>query len=129
MDEPTQPAKRRTPTKTATKRTPTDVRDLLRRLDVVERNQTDLSSSYTKFVDSASSHEMRLKTLEQDHLERRIDRAREEERDKNLMARLDRMDGKIGGIEANGSKLLWLVLGSVIVTVVGFVLSGGLKIT
>ena len=90
---------------------PDEFSQLLRRVDMTERNHTDLAKSVTALTENLD--------------ELRIDRARREERDIRVTERFDRIEKRLDGIY----KLGWWVLGafgaSAIALIVNFVFRGG----
>lgn len=110
--------------------------DIRRRMDVTERNQTDLARTITNLVNDV--HEMR-KPLD----ELKTDREVRKEREKNLNERLDRMEDAFSkGIDdlktdmnSRWGKLqmpLWAaasaLIGCVVVAVWQFIVRGGLHV-
>ena len=95
--------------------------DIVRRVDTVERNQSDLARSITEIVGELG--EMR-KPLD----ELRVDRAVRQERDKNLNERLDRIEASIAAVYSLGKWLLATFGAVLIVAVASFIVKGGLNV-
>lgn len=95
--------------------------ELKRRIDVIERNQSDQARSMTGIVEELN--EMR-KPLDQ----LRVDREVRKERDKNLNERLDRIEDSIAAVYSLGKWLLATIGAVVVVAAVTFMLNGGLNV-
>lgn len=95
--------------------------DIVRRVDTVERNQSDLARSITEIVGELG--EMR-KPLD----ELRVDRAVRQERDKNLNERLDRIEASIAAVYSLGKWLLGTIGAVVVAAAVTFMLNGGFNV-
>lgn len=95
--------------------------ELNRRMDVVERNQSDLARSVTGIVDELGKVREPLDQL-------RVDREVRRERDKNLYQRLDRIEDSIAAVYSLGKWLLATIGAVVIVAAVTFMLNGGLNV-
>lgn len=100
--------------------------DALRRLQKLEQYMSQHGNSISELVKAHSSLDDRVKRLEELAQSRAITEAREDERDKALYGRLDRMEAEIKGIKGIGSKALWVFIAAIITAVSTFVLRGGL---
>lgn len=105
-----------------------DIAAILRRLDGIERNQSDLAASHTRQVDLALDSQKRLSVLEEIYSDRRVDDARREEREKSMQKDISDVREDIKSIKGAFTKLLWIVGTAVIGAFVTFLLAGGLKI-
>lgn len=110
-----------------------DPTDHARRLEELERyvsNQGNSISEITKAHGALSGRVDHLESLAQ---ERAITEAREDERDKALYDRLDRMEKSIEvtnkdikDLRGIGAKALWVFISAIIVAAAAFVVKGGL---
>jgi len=100
-----------------------DVPSELKRIDHYLTRHGEILSSYG---DRMTLMDARLKLVEEYTVTRKIAEAREDERDKALYSRLDRIEKDIDGIKGLGSKALWVVGSAVILAIVTFALKGGL---
>lgn len=109
-----------------------EISAILRRLDVSERNHTDLARSVTSLTET-------LNEVQRPLIELNIDREVRKERDKNLNERLDRIESKIkestAETKAEITKITGLgywVLGAIgaafVTGAVTFVMNGGLRV-
>lgn len=105
-----------------------DIATILRRLDGMERNQSDLAASHTRQVEQAADAQKRLIALEDIYSDRRVDDARREEREKSMQKDISDVREDIKSIKGAFTKLLWIVGTAVIGAFVTFLLAGGLKI-
>lgn len=105
-----------------------EMQSLLRRLDVTERNQSDLAASHTRQVEHFADLTKRLEALELVQSDRRVDDARREEREKAMQKDIADVRDDIKSIKGAFTKLLWIVGTAVIGAFVAFILAGGLKI-
>lgn len=99
--------------------------DALKRLDEIERYSKVNTESISKIADLYSEADKRLKRLEELAQSRAITEAREDERDKALYSRLDRIEKDVESIKGIGSKALWIFASAVIVAVATFLIKGG----
>jgi len=142
------------PPKTNRKRPSTSNAAVMARLVDLERYARTHGESLSALTSNLEEHDLRLKTLEGLAQIRAIAEAREDERDKNLYARLDRMDAQIHAIKGEGENSLetrlisltnstkvigdnvkslmnnrnWIVVivvGAVLTALVSFVIKGG----
>ncbi len=67
-----------------------------------------------------------LQSLETDNRQRQISDARIEERSLSRSEQLERIEGDIRVIKGAGTKLLWIVIGSIALAFLAFVYRGGL---
>lgn len=97
---------------------PDEIKQIVRRLDTVERNTTDLAKSVTNITEELSDLSKPLRELE-------VDREVRKERDKNLYSRLDQIETSIEKVHNLG----WWVLGtfgaSAIALIANFMFKGG----
>ena len=97
---------------------PDEINQIVRRLDTVERNTTDLAKSVTNITEELSDLSKPLRELE-------VDREVHKERDKNLYSRLDQIETSIENVHNLG----WWVLGtfgaSAIALIANFMFKGG----
>lgn len=100
-----------------------DTAQRLERLDHYITRQGEIISAIVKDVFALQA---RVQTLELYAETRRITEAREDERDKALYGRLDRIEKDVDSIKGIGAKALWIVGSAIILAAVGFVLKGGL---
>lgn len=100
--------------------------DLQRRIEEVEKFVAQQGTSISSSIQNQASLTVRIERLESLAQARAITEAREDERDKALYARLDRMELKIGAIEGIGSKALWVFISTIIVAGATFIIKGGL---
>lgn len=115
----------------------------LRRMDTMERNQADQARQIGALTDELGEIKKRVTNIEVARATRAEFEARVEERGKARDRELDdkfkhlekkiddnqsSTDKRLTKIESNGDKLFWIVVGAVAVAVVGWLLSGGLKI-
>jgi hypothetical protein len=107
-----------------------DVPHELKRIEHYLTRHGEIMSSYN---DRLTLMDARLKLVEEYTVTRKIAEAREDERDKALYARLDRMDGKmntietdVNGIKGLGTKALGIVGSALLVALVAWVLKGNL---
>lgn len=100
-----------------------DVPSELKRIDHYLTRHGEILSSY---ADRMALMDARLKLVEEYTVTRKIAEAREDERDKALYTRLDRIERDIDGIKGLGAKALWVIGSAVLVALVAFVLKGGL---
>lgn len=105
-----------------------EISAILRRLDGVERNHTDLAASHTRQVEHFTDISKRLEVLEDIYSDRRVDDARREEREKSMQKDISDVKDDIKSIKGAFTKLLWIVGTAVIGAFVTFLLAGGLKI-
>jgi hypothetical protein len=107
-------------------------------IDRLSANETRLGEAISAVTQSYTSLEGRVRALEIAETSRAIAVAREDERDKALYSRLDKIERKVDALDGvadkvtdirNGfSKALWAVVLAVIGAVVIFVIKGGLNI-
>jgi hypothetical protein len=109
---------------------PSDIPGELKRIDHYLTRHGEIMSSY---ADRLSLMDARLKLVEEYTVTRKIAEAREDERDKALYERLDRMDGKmktietdVNGIKGLGTKALGIVGSALLLALVAWVLKGNL---
>jgi septal ring factor EnvC (AmiA/AmiB activator) len=102
---------------------------VLRRIDTVERNASDLARSHTEMTKVVARESERIDRLEEAHYEAREDRARREEREKTLWNNVDAIRSDIKAIkelnmesvkndvaeirDAN-KRMFWLVAGAIV---------------
>ena len=110
--------------------TPPSVTQRLEKLEQYIAKQGESISSVAQEYLSLKSRVAHLEELAQS---RAITEAREDERDKALYERLDRMEtqikdtrGEIKDIRGIGSKALWVFISAIIVAAAAFMIKGGL---
>lgn len=109
---------------------PADIQAELKRFD---HYLTRHGESLSTVLERVMLMDARLKLVEEYTVTRKIAEAREDERDKALYERLDRMDGKmktietdVNGIKGLGTKALGIVGSALLLAFVAWVLKGGL---
>ena len=93
-------------TKTNRRRPSVSSAAMVSRLEDLERYARQHGESITVLTDALGTHDIRIKSLEELAHLRAITEAREDERDKNLYDRLDRMEMKISSVEGSGENTL-----------------------
>lgn len=105
---------------------PENMDTLLRRIDGVERNASDISRMITELVANSAAMDARVRTLENIQQDRRVSdvarSAREEAMEKDIRS----IETRMAKIETGINKLLWGLAGSVGIAFVGWILRGGL---
>lgn len=86
------------------------------------------AKTLSAYADEIQKHDTRLAALETANRLREISEAREEERDKALNARLEKIEKAIEGIQGVGNKLVWLVGSGIVLAFLTFMFKGGLTI-
>lgn len=86
-----------------------------------DRDLRDHAKTLTSIVE-------KLTLLEMNSRQRELSEARAEERAIARGEKLDRIESEILAIRAAGAKLLWIVIGSVVLAFLAFVYQGGLAI-
>lgn len=104
-----------------------DVDKLLRRMDVVERNASDLARTMTEIATTTVAMDARVKTLENIQQDRRVSDVERSAREQGMEKDIKSIEGRMAKIETGINKLLWGLAGSVGLAFVGFVLRGGLS--
>lgn len=99
---------------------------ILRRIDAVERNHTDLARSVTEITNGVGEVKGRVVELEEEHHERRVLDATRAGREESMQKDIASIRGDIQGIKAAGTKLLWIVGTAIVLAFVAFVIKGGL---
>lgn len=94
--------------------------DIPRRVDMLERDVRDHSKSITAMIEE-------VRVISQWQRAQDLIMAREDERDKALDNRLRGIETELHSIKGGFSKAQWIIIGAVILAIVGWVLSGGLK--
>lgn len=109
-------------------------RDPLRRIEELERFVSNHGTSISAMVENHAALSRRVEHLEALAQARAITEAREDERDKALYDRLDRMDDEIKGtrgevkdIRSIAAKAIWVFISAFIVAGATFVIKGGLS--
>jgi len=100
---------------------------LLRRMDGVERNSSDISRMITELVANSAAMDARVKTLESIQQDRRVSDVTRSAREEAMEKDIKSIENRITKIESGINKLLWGFAGAFIVAVVGFVVGGGLS--
>lgn len=98
--------------------------DLPRRVDITERNVSDLARAHTELLQRVKELTDRIKELEELYRDRRIEDARREEREKSMQADINTIKGGL-------NKLLWIVGTAVIggfATTIFWLIQGGLRV-
>lgn len=72
--------------------------------------------------------EIRLRDLEAWRSLKEVEDARDDERQKAMIAHNERIDARLGSIESHLSKVVWLVLTGIIGGFVAFMISGGISV-
>lgn len=107
------------------------------RLLNAERDLQSHAKTITVFTDEIARHLVRIETLEGWRHNQNVVEAREDERDKSLYQRLDKIEKSIevvgaesksgiNAIRGFGWKIFWLVAGTCVAVFVTFTLKGGL---
>lgn len=103
------------------------------RIETLERFVSNQGNSISTVVEGQAALIRRVEQLEALSRAREITEAREDERDKALYDRLDRMDKsiaenntKIENLKAIGAKALWVFMSAFIVGAATFIIKGGL---
>jgi hypothetical protein len=84
------------------------------RVRLLERDARSHARSLTEIVKAIAAHDIDLKKLEEWRMTRLIAEAHEEERDKALYGRLDRIDESIKAMRGVWSRIVWIAAGTVI---------------
>lgn len=103
-----------------------DIDKLLRRMDTVERSQTDHSRIITEIVNETGKIDARVKVLEQIQQDRRVVDVERNSRENSMQKDISSIQSDIQAIKGFGTWALRLVAGAVILAFVGFILSGGI---
>lgn len=103
-----------------------DLEKLLRRVDIVERNSSDLSRTITQIVNGAAAMDARLKALESIQQDRRVSDVERSGREQAMQKDIALIQTDVTSIKTGINKVLWGLAGSVGVAFLGFVLRGGL---
>lgn len=106
--------------------------DHKRRIEELERFVAQQGTSISTVIQSTATLLTRIEKLESLAQARAITEAREDERDKALYARLDRMDDaiekardEIQDIRGIGAKALWVFISAIILAITTFLIKGG----
>lgn len=105
---------------------PDDMQGLLRRLDAIERNQSDQARQITANNGTFTTVNSRLDRIEKDHQDRRVEEARGEERAKSLVDDVASMKEDIASIKGTFAKALWVFVSAIILAFATFLIRGGL---
>lgn len=97
-----------------------------KRLEYVERDLRDHAKSLTALADAGKNMQDRLVALERSVQDWRVAEARKEERALALQKWMHKVDEDLKSIRGVGTKLLWIVGGSVVTAFVAFLLRGGI---
>jgi hypothetical protein len=102
-----------------------DTRSTVERLSLVERDVRGHARSLTEIVKSVASLADDVKKLGEWQMTRLVAEAREEERDKALYGRLDRIDASVNGTKDDiqsmrgvWTRILWIVAGVLVPAVI-----------
>jgi hypothetical protein len=106
---------------------PENMDTLLRRMDGMERNSSDISRMITELVTSTAAMDARVKTLESIQQDRRVSDVARSAREEAMEKDIKSIERRMAKIETGINKLLWGLAGSVGIAFVGFVLRGGLS--
>jgi hypothetical protein len=96
--------------------------------DRTDDMDADLRSRVVSIEHKFLSYDGRMSAIEQWRAQLDIFNARRDEQFTNLMSKFIDVEKKIDGVSGAISKVLWLVVGSVVVVVVGFALKGGFNL-
>jgi hypothetical protein len=103
--------------------------DLETRLGLIERDSRSHARSLTEISTRYAGLEHRVDELTTWRMNEMLAAAREEERDKALMDRLNRIDTNISDLKAGPNRLLWLVISNampaIVFGVAWFIARGG----
>lgn len=100
---------------------------ILRRMDTLERNQSDHSRKFTEFTLAGEAMDKRVKVLEQIQQDRRVSDVERTAREQSMQKDIKSIESRMEKIETGVGRILWAIAGAVILAVVGFVLRGGLN--
>jgi len=119
---------------------------VIRRLDTVERNHTDLSNTHTHLVQKAAKTDRRLDALENAHQDSREYRAGQVEREKSMQKSISAVLEAVTALQnlnlvsvkedvteiKNGAnRMFWLIAGAVVTGFSGIIfllIKGGLNV-
>jgi hypothetical protein len=88
------------------------------RLNLLERWSRSHARSIGEITDVVGRQGVKLEAIEKWQMERLVAEAREEERDKALYARLDRIDANINSMRGVWTRIMWIAAGTVVPAVV-----------
>lgn len=100
---------------------------LLRRVDIVERNASDVARAITEIVANGAAVDARVRVLESIQQDRRIADVERAGREQATQKDIQSIEKRMGKIETGINKVLWGLAGTVGIAFVGFVLRGGLS--
>lgn len=104
-----------------------DGEKLLRRMDVMERNASDLARMVTEIVSGTAALDARVKALESIQQDRRVSDVERTGREQAMQKDIQSIEQRMGKIETGINKVLWGLAGSVGIAFIGFILRGGLS--
>lgn len=104
-----------------------DIEKLLRRVDIVERNASDVARALTEIVANGSAIDARVKALESIQQDRRVSDVERTGREQAMQKDIASIQADVTSIKTGINKVLWGLAGSVGIAFIGFVLRGGLS--
>lgn len=99
---------------------------MLRRLDTVERNASDLARSHTELTNMVGRVDNRVDALETSWQDERVDKAARVERDIAIKNDIASVKSDVASIKATFAKALWVFISAVIVAFATFLIRGGM---
>ncbi len=105
---------------------PENMDALLRRMDGMERNSSDISRMITEIVANSAAMGARVKTLEDIQQDRRVADVERAAREHAMQKDIASIQTDVTTIKTGINRVLWAVALAVVTTFVGFVLRGGL---
>jgi hypothetical protein len=99
---------------------------ILRRMDAMERNQSDQARIITGIIEEAGQIDARVKVLEGIQQDRRVVDVERNAREQSMQKDIESIRADLTSIKTGINRVLWAVASAVIVVFVGFVLRGGL---
>lgn len=104
-----------------------DFEKLLRRVDTVERNASDISRTITEIATGTAAIDLRVKVLEGIQQDRRVSDVERSAREQAMQKDISTIQSDMLAIRTGINKLLWGLAGSVGAAAVAFVVRGGLS--
>ncbi len=90
---------------------------------------TRQGNSITQAMQAVADMQTRLKALEEERQRYAVERARAEERDKAVMARLEAIEKSVDGLKAVLNKAIAVIATGIGLALLNWMLSGGLRAT